>query len=275
MTTIDYLLDYIRQDKIPEGKYAVVIINGIDVHVGKLDGEYWVGITGIHAALNCGTKCAANCAYKWFKNTIMKNGKFNTILSTADGSFFTDIKTGNKDSGTYMVFDEIDFVVVLSKTKMALAARNWLRGFIDWDEGNGEGWLYLIQLPSKHGTYIFKYGKTIYPIARWRVYLHNEPEEFRKLGILIFCLVFTDNTSAGEDALGKVITPKNGCRIVEGNEHFEVVDPECDSYTTAIDIASDLFEKAIGYSGIEDDGQAYDYASSPGAYVFKLDKDKV
>lgn len=256
----------IAKKRIDTTDFEIVEFNDIScaLMLDNKGNRIGINITKLHSCLNC-VKSADDCACKWF------NGKMNFFIGLdsqtnskedADSYHFTG-KGGF--TGQYVDFYKDLFIFSLGAMKHKFAAWKWFNGKEDWDIDEGDGYLYLIHLPSK-GPNVFKYGKTIYMIARYRVYLRNEPEEFRKLGIIRLCEMKVKNTSDGEDELGKEFAKLKDCRVVEGNEHVFVPGKDYnEAASNAIRVFQTVKEKLKG--------TCFDNYGVKGS-VFQLNKDK-
>ena len=252
-----------------------VIFNNVPTIVPKT--RDFINIIRLHVCLNC-VKSSNSCANKWL--IVKMKGLIGTVYEDEEHKEANHIKNVKDVSGYYVPLSEDPLLWLLGSMKHNIAALRWYRGEPDWDIDNGDGDLYLIQLPSKFGTNIYKYGKTIYLTARMRVYLRNEPEEFRRLGIRILCLVSVNDTSLGEDCLGRVFKSK-GRQTTDGNEFVEVPSTwktSDNSYDNAqvlfyeamelLDTHSTKKEKKVDWNSLV----VYELGA-PGS-VFQLEKDK-
>ena len=227
-----------------------------------------LNITQLHAKLNC-VKSASGCASNWFSGKMRCFVGLDSLIERKEDAEKFRVERKHGYCGYYIEMSYELFIFTLGAMKHKFAAWNWFNGRPDWDIDDGDGDIYLIHVRSK-GLNVFKYGKSIYLIARFRVYLRNEPEEFRKLGIVRYCVMTVKDTSKAEELLGQEFHKLKGCRVVEGNEYVYV--PGASHEESA--------ENAINvFKSVKDKLDNNVYANTFESYgakgsVFQLDKDK-
>ena len=225
-------------------------------------------ITQLHAKLNC-VKSASGCASSWFDGKMRCFVGLDSEINSKEDAENYRIKNKHKYCGYYVDMSYELFLFTLGAMKHKFAAWNWFNGKSDWDIDDGDGDIYLMHVRSK-GSNVFKYGKSIYLIARFRVYLRNEPEEFRKLGIVRYCVMTVKDTSDAEKLLGQEFHKLKGCRVVEGNEYVYVPG---ESHEEAANNAISVFKSVKDKLGKDVYANTFECFGAKGS-VFQLDKDK-
>lgn len=270
----EYLTDInnkcISSRRIGVQRYEIVEFNDIPCPflLSKKKDRVAICITRIHSCLNP-VKSADSCAKSWFE------GKMNHFIGL-DSDFNCEedaeeyrVRGTNDYSGYYVDFTYELLLFTLGSMAHKLAAWKWFNGLPDWDVEDGDGIIYLIHVRSK-GSNVFKYGKTIYLIARLRVYLRNEPEDFRKLGIIKLCIMKVKNTSDAEQKMGQEFAKLKGCEIVDGNEYVKVPGKD---FNEAAQKAVKVFETVRDKLGSDVYKNSYEKFEGEES-VFQLEKDK-
>ena len=247
--------DHINFTFVIKNKYAYLMENkDCDIWCLEIDSEAKI------------YKPSDRCADSWWNRTILKSNKFEAVLSYSHCSVYGY-------AGDYVDVDQLLFYIGLMKS---VSAYKLFTFDLNWDQGYGGGFMYLIVVPKHNGKCIIKWGKTVNLIYRFRLYLNGVAEDLRKLGIIVLALCSIGNTSVAEDQLSKYFTEDEYCSQVEGNEYYKIDYHEDEPNYMWWNYAQDLFQIAMNDTNEKIKGnnsmvtEFYEY----GTNVFRLEKDK-